>query len=80
MATLKEQDFYHFDINGAKDNLNVVVNEELEIHVTKSIDGGYNVSFCKAVDQDKVGDYYDYDSDFIQGLWVSPKSLKREEE
>lgn len=80
MATLKEEDFYHFDISDTEDNLNVVVNGELEIHVSKSVDDGYNVSFYKAIDQDKVSDDYDYDSDFIQGLWVSPKSLKREEE
>ena len=80
MATLKEQDFYHFNISGADDNLNIVVNGDLEIHVSESVDGGYNLSFYKAVDQDKVSDNHDYDSDFIHGFWISPKSLKQEEE
>ena len=64
MATLKEQDFYHFNISGADDNLNIVVNGDLEIHVSESVDGGYNLSFSKA----------------IHGFWISPKSLKQEEE
>ena len=80
MATLKEEEFYHFNLSGTRDNLNVVVNEELEIHVTKSIDGGYSVSFYKAIDQDNVSDYYDYDSDFIQGTYIAPEKLKRGEE
>ena len=72
------EDFHFFEIGEYDDEVNIVLNNKLELHI-KHEDGCYSVDFYKYIPQNKDLDEFT-ESDLIHSLWISQDDIENEDE
>jgi hypothetical protein len=75
---VKQDDLIKVDELAIENNVDIVVNGELEIHLIHSPDG-YIVDFYKALAPEDETEEHDYDADFIDSICVGNDQLEPED-
>ena len=75
---VKQDDLIKVDELARENNVDIVVNGELEIHLIHSPDG-YIVDFYKALAPEDEDEDHDYDADFIDSICVGNDQLEPED-
>jgi hypothetical protein len=74
---VKQDDLIKVDELAIENNVNIVVNGELEIHLIHSPDG-YIVDFYKALAPEVESEEHDYDADFLDSITLWKDQLEPE--
>lgn len=81
MATkieIKQDDLIKVDELAIENNVDIVVNGELEIHLIHSPDG-YIVDLYKSLPPEEDTEDHDYDADFLDSVIISNDQLEPED-
>lgn len=74
---VKQDDLIKVDNLAKENNVDIVVNGELEIHLIHSPDG-YIVDFYKALLPENETEEHDYDADFLDSITIGEDQLEPE--